>query len=336
MALWTVAVLAVTGLLRAVDELGTIGRLFSTSFGLALLVKTVLFAGVLVIAYVNRSRLVPAVERGGDAGALRRSVRGEVGLIAGVLVAAAVLSELPPAAYVAATAAPKARQVTASGSDFATTVRVRLTASPGTVGSNRFRVSVVDFDTGHPAAARSVQLQFSFPANPSVSSVLDLARGTGSTWSGRGTNLSIQGRWDIQVVVQEPATAVDVPLHLRTALPPERITTQAASGQPTLFTIQLGGGLTLQTYVDPGTKPGPNVVHFTFFQFAGGEEPIASAAASAITPSGADRGLRLIRFDKGHFASNATLTAGTWTFQISARTGDGKSLFGYFTQRIGS
>ena len=337
MALWTVAVLAVSGVLRAVDEMGTVGRLFTTSFGITLLIKTGLFAGVLVIAYVNRSRLVPAVERGGDAGGLRRSVRGEIGLIACVLVAAAVLSELSPAAYVAATAAQqKATQVTASGSDFATTVRVRLTASPGTVGSNLFGASVVDFDTGRPVAARSVQLQFSFPANPNVSSVLDLAKGAGGTWSGRGTNMSIQGQWDIQVVVQEATTAVNVSLHLRTALPPEQITTQPATGQPTLYTIQLGGGLSLQTYVDPGTKPGPNVVHFTFFQSSGSEEAIASATASAITPSGADRNLKLIRFDKGHFASNATLTTGTWTFQISARTGDGKSLSAYFTQRIGS
>ena len=49
------------GVLRAVVELGTLGRLFTTSFGVSLLIKTVLFAAVLVIAYVNRSRLVPAV-----------------------------------------------------------------------------------------------------------------------------------------------------------------------------------------------------------------------------------------------------------------------------------
>jgi nitrogen fixation protein FixH len=254
-----------------------------------------------------------------------------------VLVAAAVLSELPPAAYVATAAAhAKPSQVTTSGSDFATTLRVRLVASPGTAGSNVFRASVLDFDTGRAVAARSVQLQFSLPANPNVASVLDLAKGTGGTWTGSGTNLSIQGAWDIQVVVQEAANAVDVPLHLHTAMPPERITTQRASGQPTLFTIQLARGLSLQTYVDPGTKPGPNVVHFTFFQSSGSEEPIASATASAVTPSGADRNLPLIRFDQGHFASNATLTTGKWTFQISARTRDGTTLFGYFTQTIGS
>ena len=45
-------------------------------------------------------------------------------------------------------------------------------------------------------------------------------------------------------------------------------------GQPTIYTIALGGNLTLQTYVDPG-KAGPNTVHYTFFNGAN-EQPISA------------------------------------------------------------
>src|SRR5262249_56562128 len=84
---------------------------------------------------------------------LRRSVSWELVLAAAILAVTAVLSELPPASYVVAAAQQVARpqRVVVRGSDFATTVRVQLTASPGTVGTNTFATRVVDYDTGKPA-----------------------------------------------------------------------------------------------------------------------------------------------------------------------------------------
>ena len=370
LAFAAVAVLAVTGVLRAVPEVGSLGALVSTSFGVTLLIKTGIFLVLMTIAWRNRYRLVPGITRsappapreplpvmagaaadpaarsGADApppegaragaiGSLQRSVRLEVALAAIVLVVAAVLSGLPPASFVQAAgqqAAPSS--VTVTGSDFATTVRARLTASPGTVGANVFQVQLRRYDSGRPFPARSVRLEFSLPSNPNVASSLGLAHRAGGTWTGHGTNLSIDGLWDIDVVVQEAATAADVPLRLRTRLPPEQITVSRAAGQPTLYTIKLGGGLSLQTYLD-SAKAGPSTVHFTFFQASGKEEPITSARAMAITPGGADQPLKLIRFDRGHFASNVRLSAGRWTFRIGAVPARGQPLSGYFSQTIG-
>ncbi len=267
-------------------------------------------------------------------GSLRRSVRSEVALAAIVLVVAAVLSGLPPASFVEAagqkTASPS---VTVTGSDFATTARVRLTASPGTVGPNRFTVQVRQYDSDRPLPARSVRLEFSLPSNPNVASSLGLARATSGTWTGQGTNLSIDGLWDVDVVVQQAATAVDVPLRLRTRLPPEHITISRAPGQPTLYTIQLGNGRSLQTYLEQ-IEAGHGVVHFTFFQASGKEQPITSASATAITPAGADQPLKLIRLSSGHFAANLSLTAGRWTFRINAIPAGGQPLSGYFSQTV--
>ena len=378
LAFAAVAVLAVTGVLRAVPEVGSLGALVSTSFGVVLLVKSGLFVVLMGVAWRNRYRLVPRVAgpappapggpppimggaladppgQSGPAtdtrppgpgapppgaasaravGSLRRSVGSEVALAAVVLVVAAVLSGLPPASFVEA-AGQKAvsPSVTVTGSDFGTTVRARLTASPGTVGPNVFQVQLRRYDSGRPFPARSVRLEFSLPSNPNVTSSLSLARATGGAWTGHGTNLSIDGQWSIDVVVQEAATAVDVPLRLRTRLPPEQFAVSRAPGQPDLYTIRLRNGLSLQTYLD-SAKPGPSTVHFTFFRASGQEEPITSASATAITPAGADQPLKLIRFTSGHFAANLRLTPGRWTFSIDAVPAGGQPLSGYFSQTI--
>jgi copper transport protein len=359
LAFAAVAVIAVTGVLRAVPEVGSPGALVSTSFGVVLLVKTGLFVALMGVAWRNRYRLVPRVAgpapaaQGGllpvmggaqadprgrsepaAVGSLRRSVSSEVVLAAIVLAVAAVLSGLPPASFVeAAGQRTVPASVTVTGSDFGTTVRARLTASPGTAGPNVFQVQLRHYDSGRPFPARSVRLEFSLPSNPNVASSLSLARGTGGAWTGHGTNLSIDGQWSIDVVVQEAATAVDVPLRLRTRLPPERITVSRAPGQPDLYTIKLRNGLSLQTYLD-SAKPGPSTVHFTFFRASGQEEPITSASATAITPAGAGRPLKLIRFTRGHFAANLRLTPGRWTFSIDAVPAGGQPLSGYFSQAI--
>jgi nitrogen fixation protein FixH len=258
-----------------------------------------------------------------------------VALAAIVLLVAAVLSGLPPASFVEAagqkTASPS---VVATGSDFATTARVRLTASPGQAGPNRFQVQVLRYDANSPLPARSVRLEFSLASNPNVASSLSLARSAGGTWTGQGTNLSIDGQWHIDVVVQEPATAVDVPLGLRTRRPPEQITVSRQPGQPTLYTIPLAHGRSLQMYLQQ-IDPGHGVVHFTFFQTTPEREAsITSARATAITPGGVGQPLKLIRFGKGHLAANVRLKPGRWTFRIDAVPAAGPQLSGYFSQPV--
>ena len=118
-------------------------------------------------------------------------------------------------------------------------------------------------------------------------------------WAAHGTVLSMDGRWDVSVLVQESSNAVTVPLTLETRLPAERIRTiPGSNGQPTIYEIDLLGGASLQSYVDPGTA-GRNTVHFTFFQGGGSEQPIAAAMATALPPTGAMTELHLIRFDAG-------------------------------------
>jgi copper transport protein len=101
-ALVAVAVLAASGVGRAVTELAAVHQLWTTSYGRALLVKTGLFLPLLLVGFINRTRLL------GMFAALRRSVRVEVVVIAGIVVAVALLTQLRPGADepAAAPAAP--------------------------------------------------------------------------------------------------------------------------------------------------------------------------------------------------------------------------------------
>jgi putative copper export protein/nitrogen fixation protein FixH len=342
-----IVVVAATGIVRAVDDLGgplQLGRLIHTSFGVALLVKLGLFVVLALLGAVNRYTNVPGTgpageaKQGGRTAHLRRTVMAEVLVAAGILGATAVMSELPPAALVVASTTKQAQvqRVVVSGSDFATTVRVRLTVTPGTVGANRFDATVSGFDTGQPVRATAVTLQFSLPSRPDLGTPTVILRpGAPGSWGGQGTVLSIPGTWEVEVVVQEPTGGVSIPLHVTTRVPPEKITVQRVPGQLALYTIALDGGASLQAYVDPG-RQGTNQVHFTFFQASGSELPIASATATLTPPGGAEGPMPLIRFDAGHFVSNTSLTPGTWRFAVQATGRDGHGYAAYFSQQIGS
>ncbi len=89
-ALVTVGVLGATGLLRALTELRAISQVWSTSYGQALIAKSLLFAPLLGLGWLNRAVLLDTFAR------LQRSVRLEMVLIAVVVVVVALLTSFRP------------------------------------------------------------------------------------------------------------------------------------------------------------------------------------------------------------------------------------------------
>jgi copper transport protein len=221
----SLAVVVATGVARTLDELGGWGRLVDSGFGRALDLKLALFAGLLALGALNRYRLVPLLQADGRRRAvarLRRSVGGELGLAACVLLAAALLSQLVPGgAAGAARPAPDAPPVLeASGTDWTTTVRVTLTVTPGAAGPNRFMATVADFDTGTTVPADRVELTGSPSARPDLASGrLELVKGAGDRWLGEGRLLSLAGRWNLSATIQNAAGGVTVPLELDVPAP---------------------------------------------------------------------------------------------------------------------
>jgi hypothetical protein len=106
-------------------------------------------------------------------------------------------------------------------------------------------------------------------------------------------------------------------MQLQTRTLPQQVQVSSVPGQPTVYTITLAAGGTLQSYADPGSA-GRNQVHFTFFTTGGDEQPVGKAEATAQPPSGAQVRLKLLRLGAGHFAANIDLTQGRWRFAIDA------------------
>jgi copper transport protein len=96
LALPAVGLIALTGVLRAISELTSVSQLWSTGYGRAILIKSALFAALLGLGYIARSRLLT------QPAALRRSVAVELGLLAALVVAVAFLTALPPGRSLAA------------------------------------------------------------------------------------------------------------------------------------------------------------------------------------------------------------------------------------------
>jgi copper transport protein len=329
----------VTGVSRELSEVGgptQWRRLFDTSFGVALLIKVGLIGVLVSLGAFNRYVNVPGVTRGTRPTAtLRRTVGAELMLAVAILGVTSVLTQLPPAKSVAnATRRSVPQQVVVTGHDFATSVRVRLVITPGAVGPNTFSALVSDYDTGRPVDATRVSLSFGLHGRADLGTpVLDLTRVRPGLWATSGTVISMDGRWDVSTLVQSSSTSVQVPLSFLPRLPSQRIQVSSAPGQPTLYTIALAKGASLQSYVDPG-KVGNDVVHFTFFQSSGNEQPVASATGTEVGPSGVPEDLQLNRLGSGHFAANVRLAAGQWRFHIRAQSPDGTVYDAYFQQRI--
>jgi copper transport protein len=330
-------VVAATGVIRAIDELGGVwhlGRLFSTDYGWTLSAKVAGSSALIALGAWNRYVNVPRTANG-PAGttALRRVVSAELVLAAGILALTGLLTDLPPAVSVAAQQMSHANApLVVSGSDFATTVRARLAILPGIVGENHFSVRVVDYDSGAPVPARRVSIEFTPMSHPDVSSsTLELRRAPDGEWMGSGSPISLDDRWQLLLVVQTATGSTQVHVEVSPHVPAGQTTEARSEGQPTLYTTTYADGTSLQTYVDPGT-PGTNQVHATAFDANGDELPLRTISLIAISPDGHAEVLEPLRFSPGHYAANVDVAAGAWTFEIRAASNAGATLDARFRQ----
>lgn len=307
-------VVIATGAARAIDQIGNWTLLVSTTFGRVVLAKSAFLLALAALGAVNRYRHVP---RAPDSlPGLRRVGATEVAIAAAVFALTGLLTSIAPANLLEAASRPAPLVVT--GSDFGTTVRARLEVSPGTAGINAFTLRLTDYDTGHPIAAQRVSLRFSSLDRSAVgASTLRLAASAEEgTFEGRGSNLSIEGRWRVVATVERGVNSVEIPLTVTLRTPPPVVETIRQPGQPTLYTVKMPAA-SVQIYVDP-ERPGPTTVHVTFFDALGNELPVGPLAITATSARGEQTTLKIIRFGPGHFAAEGTLPAGDVQVQITA------------------
>jgi putative copper export protein len=334
MAAGGVSVVVATGIVRAVSGMGVheVLHILSTSYGTTLAIKVAVVAGLIGLGSVNRYRSIPRLAQ--SSGLLTRVLSLEIVAALAVFTMTGVLTGFAPRPAPSG-GASKIPEIVASGSDVATTMKVRLVVTPGTPGRNAYRFTPTDYDTGAPIPAIAVTLGFQAVGRPDVgASSIDLKAGSAGTWVGQGTQLSIQGVWTVTATVQTATSGVEIPLTLTTAAPPERISVARQSGQPDIYTITLPTGEQIQAYNDPGAR-GANQLHVTAFDATGKELPLASVTMTAISPQGTPQSLDATRFSAGHFVASVTLTSGSWRFELGAATRQGHSLLASFQQTIG-
>ncbi|HTY96639.1 MAG TPA: CopD family protein [Solirubrobacteraceae bacterium] len=148
LALASVIAIAVTGAVQAYIDVRSLHGLLHTTYGLLILAKTALLGALVVIGWMNRERLIPALRRiaaaGGEprqAGVLaRRTLRGELLLMMCVFgVTAALISYAPP--------------IDAASGPFSTNTSLgpallEMTVEPAKVGLNTIHLYLIDAKTG--------------------------------------------------------------------------------------------------------------------------------------------------------------------------------------------
>lgn len=148
LALASVVVLAVTGVVQAFIDVRTTTGLFHSTYGALIIAKTLLLAVLIGLGWVNRARVIPALgrivgagEAPGEVGVLaRRTTRGELALMLCVFaVTAALVSYAPP--------------IDAASGPFSTTTTLgpavlEMTVEPAKVGPNTIHLYLIDAKTG--------------------------------------------------------------------------------------------------------------------------------------------------------------------------------------------
>ena len=305
---FAIAVVAVTGALRAIAEVGTLDALLSTDYGRIVILKSIVIVGLALLGTTNHFWSVPVA--GERFGRLRRIGTTELTVAMVALALSAALVDLaPPISIGAATAAP-AQPIVVTGNDFGTSVRVRLVVTPGAPGSNAFEAAVTDFDTGAGVDASAVSLRFQLASSSSVGpSTLDLDRVSTGSYRASGTNLSIDGIWQLTATVTTASGAVEVPLVLATEVAAQPVDVNASPGVPTIYVVHLPDGRTVQIYLDPETA-GKTELHATFFDAAGTELPVAAATMAVVPASGPSQVVTTRQLEPGHYVADIEVPAG--------------------------
>jgi copper transport protein len=206
-AMVAVGTIAVTGGYAAWRGVGTIHAVFSTSYGLLVSLKVLLFIALLAVG--NQSR--KAVARFGSGGRekLRRALVVEVVIAVSVLAATGVLVAEPRGKEALAASHQKARSASAA---LSATREVTVTVDPGTHGVVSIAVALSAGDK-----PLSVTGTASLPSREIGPIPLGLTANGENLYGASGVNLPGAGNWTFALVVQTStfvATTVDVTVRL--------------------------------------------------------------------------------------------------------------------------
>ncbi len=228
-AVWTVALLFVTGLVVSFVQVRSWDQLVGTDYGVRLAVKILLFVGLLALAAANKIAFTPAVVRAEAAGTrrLRGSMHVEYGLMLAIVLAAASLTiATPPRALLAMAGAADAGAATSmagmggdgvrtSAKAGAYTVDVEVT--PARPGENMIMLTWKDA-SGQPFPMQSSRVTLSLPAASIEGVQVDGDRMDGGMWHLMTDAMIVPGEWRMRIeafVDDFDKVVVEVPVTVR-------------------------------------------------------------------------------------------------------------------------
>ncbi len=201
LAIIATVTLSITGVYAAWLQVGNLDALWHTTYGKTLVAKLITIIPLLMLGALNLLVIGPAMRRGA------RYVRhfGQV-VVAEALLGVAILAIVG-----ALVGLPTGRQVLTFSSGhpaFAfdqNGVRAALQVYPGTVGTNRYTADVQPSSGPLPESAQ-VFLRIASDGQLSGTEQVMLLREPGSTvrYSAQGSDLSVVGKWTVDLVVRRP------------------------------------------------------------------------------------------------------------------------------------
>ena len=209
-ALLSVTVLLGSGLAASVLRLPTLGALWQTSYGQAILVKAGILLTAMAVASVNLFRTVPGLRSSAPttpiAGLLRTLVSVEVLLVASAVVVAAVLSSLPPppkalAAEGKATAQTGPGPVTKVVSSHGYQLQFHVTPNRAAV-PNDFAVRISR--NGSPVTGVDVTATFNMLDMEMQSQTYQLSESSPGLYEHSAPALVMVGHWGLSFAITPP------------------------------------------------------------------------------------------------------------------------------------
>jgi copper transport protein len=193
-ALACVATLAVTGTIQAWREIGALDAITSTRYGQLVLIKVLLFLGLVGLGYLARRVLARPAGGWSTLYRLRRTLLVELAVGVLVLAVTGVLISEPPGkvALAADRAKPRSTTVEVSASS-----RAVVGVDPGVHGTV---VITIRLDGGAPAS--KVTATASLPAKQLGPIPVPLKAVGANSYSGSGVLLPSAGMWQVSVTVQ--------------------------------------------------------------------------------------------------------------------------------------
>jgi copper transport protein len=200
-ALGSVVVIAVTGVIQAYIDVRSFHGLFHTTYGALIIVKVVLLASLIGLGWVNRERVIPALERivgdgqspGGTGGLARRTLRGEFVLMMCVFgVTAALISYAPP---IDAASGPFSITTTIGSAE------LEMTLEPAKVGLNTVHIYLINAKNGTQfTATKELMVMAKLPSKGIGPLTLNAIPAGPGHYVLNSTVLSPGGTWDIEIM----------------------------------------------------------------------------------------------------------------------------------------